>query len=350
LIAKQTIASLILHTDLLDLWRWGAIRIDQLNKRLRLAPQLQRGSLIFVFHRITDRPNPFRSGLSVELFDRLCQHLAEHYVVLPLAELEAQRVSDGSSSAVAFTFDDGYADNYRLALPILRRYGLPATVFITTGCMEGRNLLWTSRLAWTLEHGAPGSDSVSLRGRPLQLSTTEDRLRVLEMLKQELKELDHVEREEILVELAEAMGVVDFSGLQREMLTWDQLAEMEAAGFIAGAHTVSHPILAREPRERVREEITRSRDELEGRLRRKVDLFAYPNGGATDYDDLTIEEVRRAGFRLSCTMAFGANSAAVSPYELRRVSVYMDNFPEFAMYLERFFYLNKPLWARATAS
>jgi peptidoglycan/xylan/chitin deacetylase (PgdA/CDA1 family) len=348
LIPKQKIASLVLHTDLLDLWRWGARQIDQLNKRLRLAPQLERGALIFVFHRITDLPNPFRSGLPVELFDQLCRHLAQHYTVLPLADLDARRAS--GSSSVAITFDDGYADNYRLALPVLRRHGLPATVFITTGCMEGRNLLWTSRLAWTLEHGTAAGDLVSLRDRTLQLSTREDRLHVLEILKQELKALDHVEREEILAELAAAMGGVDFSGLRREMLTWEQLAEMEAAGFIAGAHTISHPILAREPRERVRQEITGSRDELEGRLRRKVDLFAYPNGGPTDYDEQTIEEVRQAGFRLACTMAFGANNAAVSPFELRRVSVYMDNFPELALYLERFFYLHKPLWARASAS
>ena len=339
---RPTIGALALRTGALSLWRRGALGVDALLKRVRLAARVQRGVLIFVFHRISDRDNPFRPGTPLGLFDQVCAHLAEHYEVLPLDELERRRFGRRASRAVAITFDDGYADNHRLALPVLRRYGLPATVFITTGCMEGRHILWTSRLAWTLEHGVVPDEPVILCGRQLALNTPGERLIALAQLKQQLKEVDESEREEALAQLAETLRVNQEGGeLQREMLTWDELREMEASRFIAGAHTVSHPILSRESEARQRAEICDGRDVLEAQLRRRVDLFAYPNGGPADYDETTVGVVRSAGFRLACTMRFAANDETVSPYELRRVSVYMDNFPELALYTERFFYLTR---------
>jgi peptidoglycan/xylan/chitin deacetylase (PgdA/CDA1 family) len=338
--SKETIASLVYRTRLLSVWRQGAVRLDRINKRAGLAPQLERGVLIFVFHRLCRRLNPFHPGTPVELFDWLCGHLAESYEVLPLADLETRRLSrQPPSSSVAITFDDGYADNYELALPILRKHGLPATVFITTGCMEGRRLLWTSRLGWILEHGVEPAEPVVICGRRYELARREDRLRALSALKIELKELDQVEREELLAELAARMQVDGFSGLQREMLTWEQLCEMERSGFLAGGHTVNHPILSREPLPQLRLELRGCKEELEGRLRRRVELFAYPNGGPADYNLQVMQEARRAGFRLACTMLFGANSAAINPYELRRVSVYAETFPGVALQTERFFYL-----------
>lgn len=338
--SKATIASLVYRTRLLAMWRHGAAKLDQINKRAGLMPQLERGTLVFVFHRLCETVNPFQPGTPVQLFDWICGHLAESYQVLSLAELEERRLSrTPPSTAVAITFDDGYADNYELALPILRRHGLPATVFITTGCMEGRNLLWTSRLGWILEHGTQPDAPVQIHGRSFALGTRKQRLQALSHLKVELKELDQVEREEILDQLRAAMRVEGFSGLQREMLSWSQLREMEASGFIAGGHTVNHPILSREPLAQLRLELGGCREELESQLRRKVDLFAYPNGGPADYNLAVMQETRRAGYRLACTMIFGANHPAVNPYELRRVSIYAETVPGIALQMERFFYL-----------
>lgn len=293
-----------------------------------------------VFHRLCETANPFRPGTLVEDFDRICRHLKEHYQVLSLEELELRRCSrQPSPSAVAITFDDGYADNYHLALPILRRYNLPATVFITTGCMEGKNILWTSRLAWILEYGQLPANPLIIRHSTLAVNTPQERLHTLGELKEQLKQLDQAEREEIISQIAEAMQVDDLSLLKKEMLTWDQLAEMDAAGFVAGAHTINHPILARESPAQIRVELSGSREELESRLKHRVDFFAYPNGGPNDFNGEVAEAVRRAGYRLACSMIFGANTFATDAYWLRRVSIYAENFPEIALQLERFFYL-----------
>jgi peptidoglycan/xylan/chitin deacetylase (PgdA/CDA1 family) len=337
---KNSIASAAYRTGLLSAWRRAAVGLDQINKRFGLLPQLERGVLILVFHRICRQQNPFQAGMPLELFDWLCGHLAQSYPVLALDELEERRLSRRPpSAAMAITFDDGYADNYELALPVLRRHGLPATVFITTGCMEGRHLLWTSRLGWLLEHGESPDEPVPVRGWRLPLHTREQRLAALARLKQELKEIDQVEREELLADLGERVGVRDYEGLRREMLTWDQLREMEKHRFVAGGHTVNHPILSREPSPQLRAELGGCKEELEGRLGHPVRLFAYPNGGPADYNLEVMQEVRRAGFQLACTMLFGANTAAINPYELRRVSIYSETYPAIAVQLERSFYL-----------
>jgi peptidoglycan/xylan/chitin deacetylase (PgdA/CDA1 family) len=337
---KTTIASLAYRTGLLSAWRTAAVQADIFNKRVGLLPQLERGVVILVFHRVCRVVNPFQPGTPLALFDWICGHLARSYQVLPLDELERMRLSRRPpSAAAAITFDDGYADNHELALPVLRRHGLPATVFITTGCMEGKSLLWTSRLGFVLERGIAPAQPLQILGWQLPLHSREQRLRALARLKQGLKELDHIEREEILAGLGERLGVTDFEELRKEMLSWEQLREMERHGFMAGAHTVSHPILTREPPERLRRELRGCRDELEGRLGHPVRLFAYPNGSPADYNLEVIHEVRSTGYQLACTMLFGANSAAINPYELRRISIYGEKPAEVALQMERCFYL-----------
>ncbi|MCK5799686.1 MAG: polysaccharide deacetylase family protein, partial [Deltaproteobacteria bacterium] len=126
------------------MFRATATRADAIIKRVAL-PLPQRGTMIYMLHQLTKEETPFRDGIDVDLFDAFCRHLAAHYEVLPLEELERQRHSGKvPSRAVALTFDDGYADNYHLALPILRRYGLPATVFVTTGFINRTHIPWAT--------------------------------------------------------------------------------------------------------------------------------------------------------------------------------------------------------------
>ncbi|MCA9665041.1 MAG: polysaccharide deacetylase family protein [Myxococcales bacterium] len=325
----------------LDLWRSAATRLDAVIKRGRVARRLQRGTLVFMFHRLVEEPNPFRPGYPVDQFEFFCRHLAEHYEVLPLCELERRRVAHTPSGAVGISFDDGYADNYELAFPILRKYNLPATVFITTGCMEGKRLLWTSRLSWVVEHArAPEGRTVPVLGLELDLSSRDARARSNALLTERMKDITHVEREQIIDHLALELGVEDFSELHRtEMLTWEQLREMDRNGFQAGGHTVHHTILSRISPGLLLREVAECKEELEGYLDRRIETFAYPNGDPNDFTDEVVETVRRTGYRAAYTTVFGANGARQHPHQLRRVTVYGADQAEIALQIERFFYM-----------
>lgn len=336
----RTIAAAAYRSRALHMWRGLACGLDRLLKRTNLASTLHRGSMILMFHRITDEPNLFRPGFDHRQFDWLCEHLARHYNVLPLRELEHRRRENRCTGRdVALTFDDGYADNYRLALPVLRRHELPATLFVSTGAVAGMTPLWFSRLTWIIEHtqSRPLPHQI-IAGVPLQLSTTKARVDTARNLLDRLCLLGQRQREEQLAELGELLGVTDFSPLQAEMLTWDELKEMDAAGFSPEAHTVNHPILSRADANTLTLELIEAKEQLEAELGRAVTLFAYPRGGPEDVNERVVTAVRKAGYEAACTAMFGSNTTRTDPYRLQRISLYAHTSPGLAVQLERFFY------------
>lgn len=337
---KRGAAALLHHGGALSAWRRAASGIDLMVHAAGLDERLQRGGLVYMYHQLSERPNPFRPCADAREFEWFCGHLAQHYEVISLNEMEARRTAGRSlARAVALTFDDGYTDNLELGLPILRRYGLPATIFITTGTIGGASLLWSSRVSYLMEHGrVAGGQTVRACGVELALGSEQERVQSLELIYERLKRVEDVEREETIARLAEELGVPDFSGLAGDTLTWDQVRELDAAGFRAGGHTVTHPILGLTSDRQLEEEICGCKEELEGQLGHPVDTFAYPNGTPADYDQRAMDAISRAGFRAAYTFVYGANTRSTDPMQLLRVSAYGDTYPELALQMERFFY------------
>lgn len=108
------------------------------------------------------------------------------------------------------------------------------------------------------------------------------------------------------------------------MLSWEMIKEMEAAGISIGSHTLSHAILSRESRERVRREVSQSKEILEGRLKTSVPAFAYPNGTPADFNDTVVNEIKMAGYRHAVTTIPGINRQDADPFTLKRVNIHND--------------------------
>lgn len=337
---KRAVASMLVRSKALSVFRRGASAVDGLLKSSALRPSWERGALIVMFHGVAERPSPYRLDTSLEDFDSFCRIAAESYDVLPLAELESRRRAGAlPARALAITFDDGYADNHDVAWPVLRMYGLPATVFVTTGAVGGARPLWFQRVAHIFERTRPAELPVSLGPWTFTLDTDSERIATVERVCRDMKRMPATEREELISRLAEAFGVTDFSPLSREMLTWEQIRAMDAGGFSVEPHTVHHPILGAESAEAAAREIGESREILSFKLGRKVDLFAYPNGKKDDMTEEVVRAVERAGYRAAFTAEFGAARPANDPYKVPRVTVYANSPAEIALQLERFFYM-----------
>ena len=94
---------------------------------------------VLIFHRVLPVPDPlFPDEVDARRFDELCGWLKGWFNMLSLDDAVA-RIKTGTlpTRAACITFDDGYADNYQVALPILRRHGLTATFFVATGFLDG---------------------------------------------------------------------------------------------------------------------------------------------------------------------------------------------------------------------
>ncbi|HXF46700.1 MAG TPA: polysaccharide deacetylase family protein [Burkholderiaceae bacterium] len=260
--------------------------------------------------------------------------IRDWFRVLPLAEAAARLKSgDLPPRAMSITFDDGYADNEEVAAPILRRLGLHATFFVATGFLDGGNM-WNDRVieavracnAQRLDLGFLALGIASLDSMAARRATID---RILARIKHE----EPAQRQAFVERIEEACGTALQAAL---MMRAEQVARLAASGMDIGAHTVTHPILARLSLAQAREEIESSKAALESIVGRRVALFAYPNGvPQQDYRAEHVELVRTAGFDAAVCTAWGVARPGADPFQLPRFTPWDRTRPRFALRLAR---------------
>jgi peptidoglycan/xylan/chitin deacetylase (PgdA/CDA1 family) len=286
---------------------------------------------ILTFHRVNDEADPFFPSLSPALFAARMKHVAENYQVLPLEDLvERQRQGRVPRNAVAVTFDDGYHDTLTHAAPILARHGLPATVFLATGYISGAEMPWYDLVAHALKT-SPKAVARLGSGTALPLGGHAERLQGLGAVLRHMKGLADADRRRAVDRLVQDLEPPSADAQKRLMLTWDEAQALLGLGFSIGAHTVTHPILSRLDARETWAEIDGSRAAIERNLGIRVRAFAYPNGGAGDYDRTALEALERSGFTCAVTTQRGLNTPRTPRLELRRGGPWEQHLPTYAM-------------------
>ncbi len=279
------------------------------------APRLS----ILIFHRVLAEPDPLFPGeMDARRFDRLCAMLARDYRVLTLGQAVALRGQRRlPARALCITFDDGYADNATIALPILQRHGLVASFFVSTGFLDGGRM-WNDTVIECLRRSRAEAVDLSAHdwGRwPLRSST--ERRAAIDAVLPRIKYQPLDAREPLLQALAAAAGRPALP--DDLMMRSDQVRELADAGMEIGGHTVRHPILTELPDEQARAEIREGRDRLQQITGREVGVFAYPNGGPDrDYDQRHVAMVKDLGFCAAVSTATGVVAGDADPYQLPR--------------------------------
>ena len=269
------------------------------------------GVIVLGYHRIADDDDPFGLAVSVPRFVSQIEILARKAHPIPLSDA-ARALEHGTvpRRAVVITFDDGYRDTVEEALPVIQRAGVPATMFVSTGCL-GREFWWheLARLIMDAEV-LPRKLELELRGgRHVWTFEAErmesDRLRraarrsALRSIGEKLQCVTALEREEALRSLRRWAAPHEGDGVRTSRaLTGSELRQLAGSpGIEIGAHTVSHPALPALSREHQREEVERSRIDLEAITGKPVTSFSYPHGA---YSAETVSVVKEAGFTTAC--------------------------------------------------
>lgn len=276
---KQLAAALMVHTGLLNLW-W----------RARERPR-RRQAVIVMYHRVLDPSAGLdfsQAGLvvSTPTFERQLRMLARLLRIVPLPIAAAST----DAGICAITFDDGWADNLSQAFPVLRRLGLPATVFVTTGFLGTGQLFWPERLTYLLATPErrrlhPGAldglrPPVSRALLHAAGAADSDLGEAIDRLIEEAKEMGEGEREQLLELVAEKTNR-NPAALAPRLLDWAEVTELERAGIEIGSHGVTHTILTRVDHARAVREICDSREAVASALGVAPASFAYPNGDTT---------------------------------------------------------------------
>ncbi len=288
----------------------------------RLSPAGPGARLsIAIFHRVLPAPDPlFPDEIDRVRFDEICAWLSVWFNVMPLggavARLQAGSLPD---RALAITFDDGYADNHDIALPVLKSHGLTATFFVATGFVDGGRM-WNDTVVESLR----GCKSPTLELSDLRLpdigvqvlDTPAQRRSAITALLGAIKYLPPQERQAVVDTVAERAQAPLPTTL---MMTSAQVRALADAGMEIGAHTITHPILACLDDEAALREMRTSRATLESLLDRPVLSFAYPNGRpGRDYLPRDVALARQAGFQLAVSTAPGAARAGDDIFQLPR--------------------------------
>jgi peptidoglycan/xylan/chitin deacetylase (PgdA/CDA1 family) len=288
---------------------------------------------ILIYHRVVAEPDPLAPDeVCAAEFDRQLQVLKRWFSVLPLPEAVAGlRRGTLPSRPACVTFDDGYADNATVALPLLRRHSVPATFFVTTGYLDGGRM-WNDSVIETVRSARGDAlDARSVGLDELPISTPALRRQAIAKLLGALKYLPLEERQGRVDRLvSESSGALP-SDL---MMTADQVRQLHANGMEIGGHTVTHPILAGLDPPRAAREIEDGKRRLEEITGGPVRLFAYPNGKpGRDYSREHVDMVRELGFEAAVSTAWGVGHAASDPYQLPRFTPWDKTPGRFALRL-----------------
>ena len=278
-----------------------------------------RGLLVLIYHRVLATSDPLAQGdVDAVRFAVQMELLATCFNPLPLSEaLERLQCRSLPPRAVSVTFDDGYADNLEVAVPIMRRSGVRGTVFIATGYLDG-GIMFNDAVIEAMRQAPVRLDLSDLGFGVLDLPDMDSRRASSEKLIGELKYRKPEERRALAMEILERAGGTWPRGL---MLTRAQVRELRDAGVEIGAHTDTHPILARIEPTVARDDMARCKQELEAILGEPLRLFAYPNGRPDrDYDARHVAMARDLGFTAAVSTAWGAAYPGCDLFQIPRVA------------------------------
>ena len=243
--------------------------------------------------------------------------------------LNKQR-DDLPDNPVILTIDDGYQDNFTFAYPILRKYSIPATIFITTDFISHKSWLWSNKLEYILNNSKQKIFEFPLNNKIVRFRLDsfdnwhKTQLRIFNYC----RAIGNLQKDNILDELARNLEVKVPEQTTRDFqpLTWDQIGKMNDNGVEFGSHTCSHPILSQLNLKDLEHELLDSKREIEGKLRREVTSLSYPNGRAEDINNTVIKITKKAGYSSAVTTMKGLNSVSnTDSLLLKRVAVSTDN-------------------------
>lgn len=271
-----------------------------------------------IFHRVLPEVDPlFPDEVDRSRFERITNWIADWFNVLPLEEAIARlALGELPERAAAITFDDGYADNFTQAAPVLKRKGLHATFFIASGFLNGGRM-WNDTLIESVRSARV--ETLDAKWLDLGLLPIADVTQKRETLQRLIPAIKHLAPAARAKAVERVSNACDADLPHDLMLTTEQLRGLRNLGMGIGAHTVNHPILAKLDSAVALREISQGRDDLQSIIGERVGLFAYPNGKpGTDYLPEHVEMVRSLGFEGAVSTAWGASRHDTDPFQLRR--------------------------------
>jgi peptidoglycan/xylan/chitin deacetylase (PgdA/CDA1 family) len=306
-------------------------QVGALELLLRMRRRSTSWLTVLTYHRVA-RPDGHRFDsdvidVSPEAFDRQLELISRYFNVVTTKEVRDYfRGVPLPKSPALITFDDGYRDNYEVALPLLRKRGLPATFFIASSFIEERKLFWWDRIAYVVKSSKKRRLALTYPD-PIEVDL-EDRDEAQTRLLMLVKSHRGLDLPRLLEELDRSGGVhlsrdEERKMADRELMTWTEVRALRQAGMDVQSHTRHHRVLQTlEPKE-IDEELRGGRADLEAALDAEVRAVSYPVGRPIADRPEIRRSIELAGFELGFSSATGVSPLirTLDPFDIRRLGM-----------------------------
>ncbi|MBN1378920.1 MAG: polysaccharide deacetylase family protein [Gammaproteobacteria bacterium] len=295
-------------------------RLLRLIIRVSLLIQGKNRLVVLTYHRVKQEDDPLQpDDMNVGQFERHIKALSAFYRVLkPEEAVTRLRKNTLPAGAVCITFDDGYANNYDIALPVLLKYRAPAIFFIAGSFING-GCMWNDIVIESIRRTKNTVLDLSVIGfDSFAIKTIEEKASAIEAILNQLKYRPMQQRLKNVKQLANIAGVTTPTDL---MMSDEQIRNLHEHGMEIGGHTMNHPILTQISTEQARDEISTNKKQLESLVGEQITSFAYPNGKPDqDYKQEHIELLKECGYQSAFTTAWGSAKQNGDPYQIPRIS------------------------------
>lgn len=283
----------------------------------------------FLFHRVSDENDPMWPPMKPALFERIVARLARNYTVVPLEHfLDDPGAFSAKKKIATILFDDGYKDNIEIAAPILAKYKCPASFYIVTDCIDRNVPTWTYIIDQILANTKKAQakldfDFVPEHFRIIQFNNQGADNPLIKKVKPWLKSLSNNDRQKVLQSLyAQCDDVPMPAG---NMMNWDEVRQLAAAGFIIGSHSHTHPMLASlQQEDEIREELRVSSGKIHEQLGFMPATISYPIGS---FDERVIKIAAEEKYKYGLAVEQQFYKKEVdSLYKIPRVELYQESW------------------------
>jgi peptidoglycan/xylan/chitin deacetylase (PgdA/CDA1 family) len=288
----------------------------------RIDPRSSNTLRVLTYHRVADpAKTPWRSPtvtVTPTAFEQQMRMLKNQYCVVSVERvLEAANSGrDLPERAVLLTFDDAYQDFVENALPVLKRYQLPVTLFVPTAFPDHpEKVFWWDQLYAAIQH-ARSLQEVQTPVGLLPVWTNAQRKQTFRIIRNYVKSQPH---EQAMEWVNHFCREVEAPALRGDILSWDDLRMVAAQGVVLGAHTQTHPLMSQLSPAAARAETAGSIYDLRREIGATFPIFAYPSGG---YNQDVMNILKEEGIQIAFTTQRGHNNLRNSDrFQLKRINV-----------------------------
>jgi len=302
-------------------------------------------ALVLLYHRVTNLKNdPQLLAVTPDNFYDHVSLLRKKFSLLEIEEFSELLISGKKMPVkpVILTFDDGYADNYHEALPILESLRTQALFYITTSNVNSDHEFWWDEIEriFLTDHQLPDFLEINVNDKLVRLRTSSvsERTNAYKALHPRLKYLAPEKRNALIAQIRQVAQINCNGRPTHRILSTEEIKLLsQSSSAIIGAHTHNHPALSVLSYKQQEEEIKLSKIILEKILAKAIDHFSYPYGSKKDYNQDSIQACQDIGFKMVCSNYHGHVRKWTDRFQVPRVLVRNWNKAYFEAYLTKTF-------------